>query len=293
MNYYIIKGHSGRLAVVDYPPGMDVYVKGPGPMDSCFEVMEEMNKNQLVKGDAMRTLVTLAAVILMGAFAGMAMAEGDGNGGRDNSAASSSAVAAAFGVGVAGSISEGGSASAEGGDATASGGNPSAAGGQGVGNVSYETKIPRQAPSVYVPALNNTAPGLKCFGFGGSFAEDGTAGGGAVGWCWLARDGLALKLYHQHAQAGQPEEAARVFCSKPLLRAGYAKPGLKKRDVIAACEQGEAASIRAFINQAAVSEQYVDDAVAAGMAQVREDVLTERNAVCDEKVARCERAVLK
>ena len=51
MSYYIIKGHSGRLAVVDYPPGMDVYVKGPGPMDSCFEVMEEMNKNKLDSKD--------------------------------------------------------------------------------------------------------------------------------------------------------------------------------------------------------------------------------------------------
>ena len=41
------------------------------------------------------------------------------------------------------------------------------------------------------------------------------------------------------------------------------------------------------------TQTYVDDSVAAGMVQVREDVLTERDAICDEKVQRCEAEVRK
>ena len=269
MSYYIIKGHSGRLAVVDYPPGMDVYVKGPGPMDSCFEVMEEMNKNQLVKGDAMRTLVTLAAVILMGAFAGMAMAEGDGNGGRDNSAASSSAVAAAFGVGVAGSISEGGSATAEGGDAIASGGNPSATGGQGVGNVSYETKIPRQAPGVAIGAGNNTATQLKCFSLFGSGAKDGGAGAAGGIWCWKQRDDYYLAEYERYSDMNLPGPASVAFCSTKLR---WKPHGTK--------DQCEAAIYQSVV------ERHLD--APERVVYVPGDCLA-----ADERLARCERAVLK
>lgn len=238
----------------------------------------------------MRKVLSVIAL----AICGSALAEGGSNGGNEGGG-DAAAVAAAGAVAVAGSAAVSGSdssAQAQGGSAAAGGG--SAEGGQGVGSVSYQTSIPRQAPAVYVPALDNTAPGLKCFGFGASFAQDGTAGGGATGWCWLQRDRLALTLYHQHAEAGQVEQAARVFCSKPLLRAGYKAPGLSRREVIAACEQGEADSINRFLATGTpASTEYVDDAVAAGMVQVREDVLTERDAICDEKIARCEAAVAK
>ena len=280
MSFYIGRSGTGRMAVVDQIP--QDYVAGPfETADTAFEWMEERQLKLLKRNDAMRTFWLLAVGILMAAAAGAAMAEGNGNGGRDNSATSSSAVANAFGVGVAGSISKGGSATAEGGSAVASGGDSSATGGtggtssaeggQGVGSVSYqEVKQFRNAPWVNPPAIQSSNPCATGWSAGVSGPGIGI-GGGRVKEDHECNLRETARLAYSF---GAGAYALALLCtSKAAEESGVPCPVSPGGDV--------------------ATQGYVDDRLAAGLVQVREDVLTDRDAVCDEKVARCEAAVMK
>ena len=280
MSFYIGRSGTGRLVVVDQIP--QDYVAGPFTThNDAFEWMEEQQLKQLKRGDSMKTFWLLAAGIVMAAAAGAAMAGGKHDDGSNSSHSDSSAVARAFGVGVAGSVSEGGSATAQGGSAVAAGGNSSATGGtggtssaqggQGVGSVSYqEVKQFRNAPWVNPPAIQSSNPCATGWSAGLS-VPGGGIGGGRVkedAECNLRETARLAYSFGAGAYA-----LALLCTSKAAEASGVPCP---------VSPDGEIAT-----------QTYVDDRLAAGLVQVREDVLTERNAVCDEKIKRCEAEVRK
>jgi len=280
MSFYIGRSGTGRMAVVNRIP--QDYVAGPfETADTAFEWMEARQLKQLKRGDAMRTFWVFVVWILLATVAGVAMAEGNGNDGSNSGNAFSSAAAGAVGIGVAGSISKGGSATAEGGSAVASGGDSSAtggtggtssaAGGQGVGTVSYEeVKQFRNAPWVNPPAIQSSNPCATGWSVGASGPGFGLGGG-------RVKEDEECNLRETARLAysfGAGAYALALLCtSEAAVASGVPCPVIPDGDI--------------------ATQGYVDDRLAAGLVQVREDLVTEQNAVCDEKVKRCEAEVRK
>lgn len=153
------------------------------------------------------------------------------------------------------------SQSVTGGGATVYGGTTSVTGGQL--SLQSRTTVPYQAPGVYTGAPRSTAPMLKCIGLGGSGASQNGAGGGAVGWCWIVRS----EYYEQQAvkllNHGFVEEAAIARCMEKIQWKVF---GSKKKCI----------------------SQWTD---AYNWEPPKEETITVSQ--CDEKLARCEAAVVK
>jgi len=272
MNWYICKGR-GRLVVVRGEPNIEDYVLGPfATHDDAFERMQELELKRESRDGAMRTGLTLVAVILMGAFAGMAMAEGNGNDGSDRVSATSFAAAGAFAgarATVGDTSAEGGSAVASGGDSNATGGN--AEGGQGVGDVSFnETKQFRNAPWVNPPAIQSSNP---C----------------ATGWsAGVSGPGIGIG-------GGRVKEDEQCNLRETARLAYSFGAGAAALELLCTSEAWVASGVPCPTGSDLTSDStdYIDDRLAAGLVQIREDLVTERDAVCAEKVARCEAEVRK
>lgn len=149
--------------------------------------------------------------------------------------------------------------------ALGSGGSSKATGGS-VGDVSLTSKTARQAPDVTVIPGNNTAPFLKCFGWGGS----NDTGGTAIGWCWLQRDEFARQRSVQLFREGHYEASARAYCSKKLLYKDYG---------------GKEECLQARL------QMRPNDGNDGDLGNLHEDVISVTE--CAEAVRRCEQEVFK
>jgi len=267
MNWYICKGRE-RLVVIRGEPNIEDYVLGPfATHDDAFERMQELELKRLKKEDSMRTFVMLAVAILMAATGGMAMAGGKDD--RSNiSNSDSSASAGAHAAAVAGAAAQGGNSNAEGGASFAEGGNSSATGGNSEGGSSSasvsEAKQFRNAPWVSPPAIQSSNPCATGWSAGVSGPGIGIGGG-------RVKEDPECNLRETARLAysfGAGASAIALLCtSEAWAASGVPCPA----DV----------------------ESTIDDKLAAGLVQIREDVLTERDAVCDEKIRRCEAEVRK
>jgi hypothetical protein len=117
-------------------------------------------------------------------------------------------------------------ANAEGGNATATGGTATSTGGRATGgssqnNLTINDTQPRQAPGVYATQQQSTTAGLKCFGWGGSIAQDTHAAGTTFGFCWKQRDDWALERSQRLEQEGFTEAAVTAYCSKKFHYRDY------------------------------------------------------------------------
>lgn len=269
MGWYICKGRNGRLVVVRGEPNIEDYVVGPfSDHEDAFLRLQELELKRLKKGDAVRTLVTLVLCISMAAGAGIAMAEGNGNDGSDSGDSSSSASSGAYAASLAGAAAQGGSAVAEGGTATAEGGVASATGGNAESGSSSatvsEAKQFRNAPWVSPPAIQSSNPCATGWSAGVSGPGIGI-GGGRVKEDEQCNLRETARLAYSFGAAAA---AIQLLCkSEAWIASGVACP----TDV----------------------EPTIDDKLAAGLVQIREDLVTERDAVCDERVSRCEAEVRK
>ena len=117
------------------------------------------------------------------------------------------------------SNSTGGQATASVGDTSATGGR--AEGGEASNALTINDTQPRQAPGVYSTQQQSTTAGLKCFGWGGSIAQDNHAAGTTFGWCWLQRDAWALQRSQRLEQEGFTEASVTAYCSQKILARDY------------------------------------------------------------------------
>lgn len=211
-------------------------------------------------------------------LAGPALANGDPVPPADPSAqASSSAAAGAIAVAGAGAIAgaTGGAGGAADSTSEATGG----AGGQGIGDVSYTTKIPRQLGGIALGAGNNTAVGTKCFSLFGGRASGGSANEAGGILCWKQRDDYWLAEYHRYVDMNLPEQAAAAYCATGLRSKAFG-----------AGERGRGRC------EATIAQKVTEHWASIDEEQKRlaaETVPVVRRDWCDERVRRCEAAAVK
>lgn len=137
-------------------------------------------------------------------------------------------------------------------------------------------------------AFGTTFPNSQgCFA-GAQGGGSGSGGAGFLGFHYLDHNCWTSQLA---TQTRNVEVKARLNCSGGKFRNAIAfdqPKGQAKRQRY--CVDYMVGTYNAEIED---MKRYVDDAVAAGALQLREDLVTERDQVCDERIARCEAAVKK